>query len=92
MARIDRFTSRVQAELARGLLTANGFDAIVLADDAGGNRPEISFGIGGTVVVVPDHQLEAALALLDTVADAPFGDEAGVDEPFDDGPPDDVRS
>jgi hypothetical protein len=82
MARIDRFTSRVHAELARGLLTSNGIEAIVLADDAGGNRPEISYGIGGTVVVVPDGQLEEALALLDAVYAGPLDDEdASEDDP-----------
>jgi hypothetical protein len=80
MARIDRFTTRVQAELARGLLSVHGLDAIVLADDAGGNRPEISFGIGGTVVVVPDEQLDEALALLDAVDDAPIDDVAPIDD------------
>jgi hypothetical protein len=74
MARIDRFTTRAQAELACGLLTANGFDAIVLSDDAGGMRPDIGFGIGGTVVVVPDPQLEQALALLDAVYEGSLGD------------------
>lgn len=90
MARIDRFTSRVQAELACGLLTANGFDAIVLADDAGGLRPEISFGIGGTVVVVPDHQLEQAFALLDAVGDEMLDGDHLADDPFDEGSPDDL--
>lgn len=80
MARIDRFTSRVQAELAYGLLTANGFDAFVLADDAGGNRPEISYGIGGTVVVVPDEQIDEALALLDAVYDGSIDHEGDVDD------------
>jgi hypothetical protein len=75
MATIDRFTTRTQAELARGLLAAHGFDAIVLSDDAGGTRPDISYGIGGTVVVVPDHQLAEALALLDAVHEGPLGDD-----------------
>lgn len=78
MARIDRFTTRTQAELAAGFLHAHGFDARVSADDAGGVRPEIAFGIGGTVVVVPDHQLEEALALLDAVVDPPSDEEMGL--------------
>jgi hypothetical protein len=91
MARINRFTTRSQADLACGLLRSYGIDAIVLADDAGGMRPDIGYGIGGTVVVVPDDQLEDALALLDAVVDAP-DDEAAVDGTFDEGPPDGARA
>jgi hypothetical protein len=80
MARIDRFTTRAQAELARGLLSANGFDAMVLTDDAGGMRPDMGYGIGGTVVVVPDEQLADALVVLDAVHEGPLGD----DDPFGD--------
>jgi len=69
MARIQRFTDRTQADLARGLLVAHGIDAVVLVDDAGGMRPDISFGIGGVAVVVPDDQLAEALELLDTPDD-----------------------
>ncbi len=65
MARIDRFTSRVEADIACGLLRVHGIDAFVSGDDAGGVRPDIVFGIGGTVIVVPDDQLDDALALLD---------------------------
>jgi hypothetical protein len=91
MARINRFMTRAQADLACGLLRSNGVDAIVLADDAGGMRPDIGYGIGGTVVVVPDHQLEHALALLDAIVDEPMEDGA-VDGPFDEGPPDGERA
>lgn len=65
MARIDRFASRVDADLACGLLQAHGIAAVVRSDDAGGNRPDIAFGIGGTVVEVDDADLEEALALLE---------------------------
>lgn len=68
MARIERFTSRAEADLACGLLIAHDIDAYVLGDDAGGTRPDIAFGIGGTAVVVPDDQLHDALALLDAPA------------------------
>jgi hypothetical protein len=69
MARIDRFTSRTDADLACGLLQAHGIAAYVSADDAGGMRPDIAFGIGGTAVVVADEDLDEALAILDTRAD-----------------------
>lgn len=67
MARINRFTAKVEADLACGLLHAHGIDAYVSSDDAGGVHPAIPFGIGGTVIVVPDDQLREALALLDDI-------------------------
>lgn len=70
MTRIDRFTSRMQAEMACGLLQANGFQARVSADDAGGVHPDIPFGIGGTAVVVADEDYDEAVALLDAEPDA----------------------
>jgi hypothetical protein len=74
MARIQRFTSRVQADLACSMLRSNGVDARVSSDDAGGLHPDIPFGIGGTVVVVPDEDLELATALLDEEPDGYRGD------------------
>jgi hypothetical protein len=65
MARIERFTSKAEADLACGLLSDNGIPARVSGDDVGGVHPDIPFGIGGTAVVVPDDRLQHALALLD---------------------------
>jgi hypothetical protein len=65
MARIDRFFSRVDAEQAAAFLNAHGVRALVSADDAYGNHPEIPFGIGGTVVVVDDVDAVEARTLLD---------------------------
>lgn len=67
MARIERFVTRADADLACGLLQAHGIHAYVSGDDAGGMRPDIAFGIGGTALVVDDEDLEDALALLDGV-------------------------
>jgi len=70
MARIDRFVSRADADLACGLLQVHGIDAFVSGDDAGGMRPDIPFGIGGTAVIVADEDLEEALAILDDPIEA----------------------
>ena len=71
MARIRRFSSRVDAEVAASMLTARGIDARVVNDDTGGMHPNLAFGHGGSEIVVPDDQLEEAVqagaqrALLD---------------------------
>jgi hypothetical protein len=65
VARIERFASRADAELARAVLETNGIPAYVSGDDAGGLHPEIPFGIGGTAVVVPGDRYAEAIALLD---------------------------
>ncbi|MEX2504078.1 MAG: DUF2007 domain-containing protein [Egicoccus sp.] len=65
MARIERFTSRIHAEMAKSVLETNGIAAYVSGDDAGGLHPELPYGIGGTVVVVADERYEDALAILD---------------------------
>jgi hypothetical protein len=80
VARIQRFTNRAQAEVACGLLTAHGIQAFVSSDDAGGNHPNLGYGFSGTVIVVPDDQLEEATELLDDrlPQDAPE-DDAGWD-------------
>jgi hypothetical protein len=65
VARIERFASRADAELARAVLETNGIPAYVSGDDAGGLHPEIPYGIGGTAVVVPEDRYAEAIALLD---------------------------
>jgi hypothetical protein len=65
VARIQRFSSRVDAEVAASMLNAMGIDARVVNDDTGGMHPNLAFGHGGSEIVVPDDQLEEATALLD---------------------------
>ncbi len=82
MARIQRFSSRVDAEVAASMLAARGIDARVVNDDTGGMHPNLAFGHGGSEIVVPDDQLEEATALLD---DGTHDD--GRSTPPDDGAP-----
>ena len=70
MTRIERFTTRTHAEMARSVLEANGIPAYVSGDDAGGLHPELPYGIGGTAVVVPEDRYDAAIALLDRTLDS----------------------
>ncbi len=79
--RIDRFTNRTDAELARSVLEAHGIPAHVSGDDAGGLHPDIPFGIGGTVVVVPADRYAEAIAILDQAAPGDDGGSSGTDRP-----------
>ena len=56
---IRTFTNEADAYLAQSILAANGIQAIVLRDDAGGMLPSISVGSDIRLVVRP---AEAALA------------------------------
>ena len=84
MARIRRFSSRVDAEVAASMLNARGIEALVVNDDTGGMHPNLAFGHGGSEVVVPDEQLEEATALLDDAGD---GRTVATSRPPDEGVP-----
>lgn len=57
--------SRIDAQLKRGALEADGIRAVMVTDDAGGAHPQLALSThGGIRVVVPDHQADTALSLL----------------------------
>lgn len=60
---VQTFANRHEAELARGALAASGIEAIVAADDAGGEVPGLDFprGVG---VFVRGEDLAAAREAL----------------------------
>jgi hypothetical protein len=57
------FANRQEAELAKGALAASGIEAMVAADDAGGEIPGLDIG-QGVGVFVRDEDLPAARELL----------------------------
>jgi len=61
--------SRTEAELMAGLLRAHGIKAAVLADDAGGQEPQLQLD-GVRVLVAPADEDEAR-ELINEVNDAP---------------------
>ena len=61
--------SRTEAELMAGLLRAHGIKAAVLADDAGGQEPQLQLD-GVRVLVAPADENEAR-ELINEVNDAP---------------------
>jgi len=62
-------TSQAEAELIVGLLRNNGLRAVISADDAGGQEPELQ--LQGVRVLVPRSDEAAARQLLAAVEDTP---------------------
>jgi putative signal transducing protein len=65
-------TSQFEAELIVGLLQANGLDAAVSADDAGGQEPQLQLQ-GVRVLVAPADEAEARRLLAELDAAGPAG-------------------
>lgn len=64
------FSNRQEADLAVGYLHSCGVPAIVMGDDCGGLRPELSQSLGVRILVSPDHQAEAE-SLLEKIPEDP---------------------
>jgi hypothetical protein len=62
------FSNRQEADLAIGYLHSCGIPAIVMGDDCGGLRPELSQSLGIRVLVSPDYEAEAK-SLLEEIPD-----------------------
>jgi hypothetical protein len=60
---VRTFANRHEAELARGALQASGIEALVAADDAGGEVPGLDFPRGVGVFVRPADLAAAREAL-----------------------------
>lgn len=61
---VRRFMNEAEADLARAILAANGIEASVLRDDAGGMIPAMSLMSEIRLVVAPEDA-EAAREVLD---------------------------
>ena len=59
---IRTFLNRIDAELAQGSLEASGIDAMVAADDAEGNQPQL--WMGGVRLLVREEDAEDAGKVL----------------------------
>jgi hypothetical protein len=60
---LKTYTSRAEAELAQGILQANGIDALVSSDDAGGMQPWLQQSLGVRLLVHHEDALRAAWLL-----------------------------
>lgn len=61
---VAEFATRTEAELALGALRANGIQARMTADDAGGERPDIGLSTGGVKIYVLAMDLADARRVL----------------------------
>ena len=57
---VKTFLQRYEAEMAQGLLTGQGIESFIVADDCGGFRPHLPFGMGGVRLSVRETDLPAA--------------------------------
>lgn len=64
---IESFSDKVFAEAAVSLLESEGIEAIISADDAGGELPNLDFARGARLLVAPED-VERAKEILDAVA------------------------
>ena len=61
---VQSFNTRLEAEVAKGLLDANNIQAIVIADDAGGMYPSLAGAAEGVLLLVDKKDAENAKKLL----------------------------
>jgi hypothetical protein len=53
---LETFPSRIEAEMAAGLLESEGIACLILADDAGGLYPMLQFVRGVRLLVAPEDR------------------------------------
>jgi len=66
---IRNFKNRLEAELAKGYLKAEGLDVSISTDDAGGMYPQLALLTGGVRLLVDDTDMLKAEALLSKKSD-----------------------
>lgn len=62
---VDKFSTRMEAEMAAGILEAEGIYALVTADDAGGTYPPLQYLRGVRLIVAPEDERRAREILAD---------------------------
>lgn len=56
---LETFPTRIEAEMAAGLLESEGIEAMVMADDAGGTYPMLQFVRGVRLMVFKEDEARA---------------------------------
>jgi Putative prokaryotic signal transducing protein len=62
---VENFSTRMEAEMAAGVLEAEGIYALVTADDAGGTYPPLQYLRGVRLIVSPEDEKRAREILTD---------------------------
>jgi len=65
---LQTFYNRIEAEMAQGILEAEGIETIVMADDAGGTYPMLQF-LRGVKLMVAAEDKARAQEILAAMAD-----------------------
>jgi hypothetical protein len=73
---VGTYLNTLDADMARSALEAAGIDCMVRADDCGGLRPHL--WMGGVELLVRGEDVEKALEVLESVAQATDGTDAPV--------------
>lgn len=68
---VGTFLNRFQAEVAQSALDAAGIESLIRADDAGGLRPAMTFGINVEIVVRAEDAARAEEILTSTATSPP---------------------
>jgi hypothetical protein len=62
---VEKFSTRLEAQMAAGLLEAEGIYAFISADDAGGAYPPLQYLRGVRLIVFPEDAKRAREILAD---------------------------
>jgi hypothetical protein len=62
---VEKFTTRLEAQMAAGLLEAEGIQSFISADDAGGFYPPLQILGGVRLIVFPEDERRAREILAD---------------------------
>ena len=77
---VENFSTRMEAEMAAGVLEAEGIYALVTADDAGGTYPPLQYLRGVRLIVSPEDEKRAREILTDWRQARPLEEEEDTGE------------
>ncbi len=77
---VEKFTSRMEAEMAAGLLEGEGIQAFVSADDAGGAYPPLQYLRGVELIVFSEDEYRAREILAEWRQGQALEDEEEIPE------------
>lgn len=72
---VRTFVQRFEAEIAQGLLSSEGIDSLISADDCGGQRPDLSMRMGGVQLIVRKEDFDRAEQILEVLEEEEITDD-----------------